>query len=233
MSKTQVMADSRDMLVIHQMFRREFQAIPALVRDVSAGDHTRVAIVADHVEWMATFLHTHHEGEDMLVWPRLVERCPAEVEPVIFTMESQHHGLSLALDGLTAQAVAWRKTCAVAERDALATTATDLLVQIAEHLDLEESRVLSLIDTYLTEKEWKQVGGSGLKKMSFAQLQVAFGTILHDSTPEQITIMRDVIPRPAWVIFSLLGPRAYRKHARRLQSSPASPRAFTAQSSTR
>ena len=31
MSKPPVMADSRDMIVIHQMFRREFQAIPALV----------------------------------------------------------------------------------------------------------------------------------------------------------------------------------------------------------
>jgi hemerythrin-like domain-containing protein len=216
MSKTQVMADSRDMIVIHDMFRREFAAIPDLVSEVAAGDRAQVAIVADHVEWMVTFLHTHHEGEDMLVWPRLIERCPTETEPLIFTMESQHHALAQGLDHLATNAEDWRKTGAIQERDALASAATDLLVLIAEHLDLEERKVLSLIDTYLTEKEWKQVGGAGLKKMSFSQLKVAFGTILHGATPAQVTIMRDTIPRPAWIIFSLLGPRAYAKHTERL-----------------
>jgi hemerythrin-like domain-containing protein len=221
MSKTQVMADSRDMIVIHQMFRREFKALPAFVSNVAAGDSAQVAIVADHVEWMVTFLHTHHEGEDMLVWPRLVERCPTEVEPLIFTMEAQHHGLALALDSLAVRADQWRTTSAAPERDALAGAATDLLVRIAEHLDLEERKVLSLIDTYLTEKEWKQVGGSGLKKMSFSQLQIAFGAILRDATPAQVAIMRDTIPRLAWLAFSLLGPRAYAKHNRRLSNVPA------------
>jgi hemerythrin-like domain-containing protein len=222
MPKTQPMADSRDMLVVHDMFRREFAAIPGLVSGVDEGDDVQVAVVADHVEWMVMFLHTHHEGEDMLVWPRLVERCPAEAEPLIFTMESQHHGLALALDSLAAQAVEWRRTSAMQEREALAGAATELLMRIAEHLDLEELKVLSLIDTYLTEKEWKEVGGSGLKSMSFGQLQVAFGAILHDATREQVKIMRDVIPRPAWIVFSLLGPRAYARHTRRLTSAHGS-----------
>ena len=224
MSKTETMADSRDMVVIHKMFRREFSAIPGLIDDVRPGDTAQVAIVADHVEWMVTFLHTHHEGEDMLVWPRLIERCPTETEPLIFTMESQHHALAMGLDDLAAKAVEWRATSAARERDALAGAATHLIPLITEHLDLEESKVLSLIDMYLTEKEWKQVGGSGLKKMSFGQLQVAFGTILHDALPADVAIMRDTIPRPAWLMFSLLGPQPYAKHARRLRSPhPSSP----------
>src|ERR1700712_3706310 len=145
MTKTEPMADSRDMVVIHDMFRREFQPIPALVSSVPDGDSARVAIIADHVEWMVAFLHSHHEGEDMLVWPRLVERCPTETEPLIFTMESQHHGLAVALDDLAAKAAAWRTTSAAHERDELAEAATVLLDRIAEHLDLEELEVLSLI----------------------------------------------------------------------------------------
>jgi hemerythrin-like domain-containing protein len=218
--KTPTMADSRDMVVIHDMFRREFRAIPALVSDVGGGDRARVAIVADHVEWMVTFLHSHHEGEDLLVWPRLVERCPTETEPLIFTMEAQHHALAEALDVLAGKAADWRRTSAVRERDALAGAARDLLVQIAEHLDLEERKVLSLIDRYLSEKEWKQVGGSGLKKMSFGQLTVAFGMILDHARPEQVRIMRDTIPRGPWVIFSFLGPRAYVRYAARLRTAP-------------
>jgi hypothetical protein len=201
---------------------KQFAAIPGLVSDVPAGDRDRVMIVADHVAWMVQFLHAHHEGEDMMVWPRLVERCPTEVEPLIFTMESQHHALALALDDLAARASDWRRTAAVADRDALAKAATELLVRIAEHLDLEELKVLSLIDRYLTDKEWKQVGGSGLKKMSFGQLKVAFGMILDGASPEYVQTMRDTIPRVPWLMFSVLGPRAYSKYAERLHLNTAS-----------
>jgi hemerythrin-like domain-containing protein len=218
MSTTDLMADSRDMIVVHKMFRKQFAAIPELVREVPDGDAHQVAIVADHVVWMVEFLHAHHEGEDMMVWPRLVERCPTEVEPLIFTMEAQHHGLALALDDLAAKATAWRASAATHERDELTDAARVLLVRIAEHLDLEELEVLSLIDRYLTEKEWKQVGGSGLKKMSFGQLKVAFGMILDGATPDDVKTMRDTIPSAPWALFSILGPRSYSKYAARLHS---------------
>jgi hypothetical protein len=115
----------------------------------------------------------------------------------------------------------------VQERDAVADAATELLGQIAEHLDLEEREVLVLIDKYLTEKEWAQVGGSGLKKMSFRQITVAFGMILHGAKPEQVQIMRNTLPLVPWTIFSFIGPRAYVTYARRLHSAPvfASPTA--------
>jgi hemerythrin-like domain-containing protein len=218
-SKSQPMADSRDMIVIHNMFRREFKAIPSLVSGVPEGDAAKVAIVADHVTWMVAFLHGHHEGEDEMVWPRLLERVPGETDPLIFTMEAQHEGLAKALDDLAARAAEWSTTCTAPDRDAVAVAATDLLPRIAEHLDLEERKVLSLIDRYLTQKEWAQVGGSGLKKFSFSKLKVAFGMILFEATPEQVQTMRDTIPRVPWIIFSLLGPRAYLKYAARLRSA--------------
>jgi hemerythrin-like domain-containing protein len=224
-TQTQPMADSRDMFVVHDMFRRQFKAIPSLVSEIPGGDAAQVAIVADHVTWMVTFLHAHHEGEDQFVWPKLLERIPEKIDPLIMTMEAQHAGLATALDDLKAKAAEWSKTCAVQERDALAGAATALLVRIAEHLDLEEQEVLPLIDNYLTEKEWQKVGGSGLKKMSFSQLKVAFGMILDDAGPEQVKIMRDTIPLAPWTLFSLTGPRAYAKYAQRLHSAdvPALP----------
>jgi hemerythrin-like domain-containing protein len=221
------MADSRDMFVVHDMFRRQFDAIPGLVNEVPDGNAAQVAIVAGHVEWMVTFLHAHHEGEDENVWPRLLERLPGQTDPLIYTMEAQHEGLATGLDELAVKAAHWRMTAAAPERDALAGAATDLLLRIDEHLGMEEREVLPLIDKYLTEKEWKQVGGSGLKKMSFGQLKVAFGMILDGATPAQVTIMRDTIPRAPWMIFSLLGPPAYVKYAARLHTAhvPALPAA--------
>jgi hemerythrin-like domain-containing protein len=213
---TDPMADSRDMYVIHQMFRREFDAIPGLVSNVPDGDRAQAAMVADHVMWMVTFLHTHHEGEDLLVWPKLLERGPLEIDPLIETMKAQHAGLAHSLEGLRVKAVDWRETAATLQRDALSSAATALLSQIAEHLDMEERQVLPLVDTFLTEKEWKEVGGHGLKAMSFGQLKVAFGMILDEATPEQVQIMRNTIPRLPWMLFSFVGPRAYVKYAARL-----------------
>jgi hemerythrin-like domain-containing protein len=214
--KTQPLADSRDMFVVHDMFRRQFKAIAGLVSEVPEGDTAQVAIVAGHVTWMVTFLHAHHEGEDLFVWPKLLERIPEKIDPLILTMEAQHAGLAKALDDLAVKAASWRNTSAIQERDALAGAASELLVLIAEHLGMEEREVLPLIDSYLTEKEWKKVGGSGLKKMSFGQLKVAFGMILDDAGPEQVKIMRDTLPLPAWTFFPLTGPRAYVKYAERL-----------------
>jgi hypothetical protein len=41
--------------------------------------------------------------------------------------------------------------------------------------------------------------------------------ILDPATPDQVRIMRNVIPRVPWLLFSFLGPRAYVKYAARLQ----------------
>ncbi len=71
-----------------------------------------MAIVTDHVKWMVTFLHTHHQGEDLLVCPKLLERGPAEIDPQVHTMEAQHAGLAKALDALSVKETNWRETSA-------------------------------------------------------------------------------------------------------------------------
>ena len=75
-------ADTRDMYVVHTMFRREFGLMAALVRGVTAGDTERAQIVAEHIELMNGVLHHHHAGEDKHLWPRLLGRGSEEVAPV-------------------------------------------------------------------------------------------------------------------------------------------------------
>src|SRR5579875_3532551 len=82
--------DGREMLVVHDAFRREFGALPDLVRGVASGDLDRAAVVAGHINLMAGLLHHHHQGEDDAFWPLLAERCPQEVAPLVQFMEIQH-----------------------------------------------------------------------------------------------------------------------------------------------
>lgn len=223
------MADSRDMVVVHNMFRREFSAIPTLVGNVALADAAKAATVADHITWMVTFLHAHHEGEDLLVWPKLLDRAPGETDPLIHLMEEQHLALASALDDLNAKAAAWRLIADAAGRDALTLAATTLLVQIDQHLSLEEREVLPIIDQYLTAKEWNEVGGSGLKKMRFGQIKVAFGMILNGAPLAQVQAMKDTLPRVPWTVFSLVGPRAYAKYAESLRRASVYPQPVATQ----
>jgi hypothetical protein len=52
-------ADARDMAAAHRMFRREFGAMPDLIRAVADGDRERAALVADHIALVSSVLEHH------------------------------------------------------------------------------------------------------------------------------------------------------------------------------
>lgn len=106
-SAIQAGADSRDMIGAHVSYRREFGAVPQIVSAVAADDTARAAVVAAHIQLIVNQLHAHHTSEDDGVWPKLHERCPAELEPLVVTMEEQHLSLDRHLRELETSAQRW------------------------------------------------------------------------------------------------------------------------------
>jgi hypothetical protein len=54
MTDTGSHADTRDMYMVHTTFRREFGALPSLVRNVQAGDIQRPQTIGDHIDiWVS------------------------------------------------------------------------------------------------------------------------------------------------------------------------------------
>ncbi|MFI7080400.1 MULTISPECIES: hemerythrin domain-containing protein [unclassified Micromonospora] len=210
------MADSRDMYVVHSLFRREFPAAAALVRTVPADDAPAAARVADHVLLLTGALHTHHSGEDEHVWPKLRQRGPDEIAPLVETMESQHESLHAALADVEDRATVWRRTASVADREALAAAVEALIAPMSAHLDAEETHVLPLIDKYLTDEEWAEAGKHGMASAQKSQLPMIFGMLLHDARPEHTESLKAVVPAPVWFVLSRLGPVAYGRYVRRL-----------------
>jgi len=210
------MADSRDMYVIHSAFRREFPAAAALVRAVPADDKATAARVAAHVLLLTGVLNLHHTGEDELVWPKLLQRGPAEIAPLVETMERQHEGLHRALAEVEERAAIWSRTAAPADRQELAAALDAMIPPMLEHLGSEEAHLLSLIDKYLTEKEWGQVGAAAMASTPKNRLPMLFGMVLRDARPEHVEGLKAVTPAPAWFVLSRLGPPAYARYARRL-----------------
>jgi hemerythrin-like domain-containing protein len=136
------MADVRDMYMAHAAFRREFRLLPQLIRSVAWGDTARAEVVGAHAELVCRVLHTHHEGEDLLLWPTLLHRGGEEAAAIVPTMEKQHQ----AIDQAHAEAVgllpAWRST---GHRGQELADAFELLLDLLlEHMATEEEQVLPL-----------------------------------------------------------------------------------------
>ncbi|KIH99590.1 hypothetical protein LP52_06900 [Streptomonospora alba] len=213
------MADSRDMIGAHDAMRREFGAMPALIAGVPAGDADGTDVVARHVLMMVDFLHAHHTSEDDHVWPRLRERCPDDVEPLIETMDRQHAFIDGELEALAAGGRRWRASADATDRDAVAAVAERLLPALYEHLELEEERILPLIDRYLTEREWKAAVEASFGKVTFARRLLMLGMALNEASEEQAQLLRAAVPAVVWHVGRPIGSRLYRTHRRRLASA--------------
>lgn len=213
------MADSRDMIGAHDAMRREFGALHALIAGVSAGDEDGTAVVAGHVLMMVDFLHAHHTSEDDHVWPRLRERCPDDVEPLIETMDRQHAFIDGELKAFAAGARRWRASAGTTDRDAVAVVAERLLPALYEHLALEEEQILPLIDRHLTEREWKATVEASFGKVTFAQRLLMMGMALHGASEEQARLLRAAVPAIVWHAGRPVGTRLYRTRRERLAAA--------------
>src|SRR5690242_16881748 len=54
-----------------------------------AGDTARAAVLAGPADLLLDGLHLHHTGEDLLLWPKLLDRCPPDAA-LVRRMEEQH-----------------------------------------------------------------------------------------------------------------------------------------------
>lgn len=219
MESNRKMADSRDMYPAHAVFRREFAAVPALARAAADGDRRRARQLANHVEYLIGFLHGHHQAEDDIVWPKILERGAAEVAPLVETMEAQHDGLDKALKDLHIKAASWGESASRADSDSVAAAVETLLPHLREHLDTEEATLLSLIDKYIYEDEWKQVGGSSMTSLPKSMLGVSFGMALYEADAEMVGVIKYSLPAVPWAIFSRIGPPSFRRYARKIHGT--------------
>src|SRR6478609_1659559 len=125
--------DTSDMLHIHALFRRAFTDLPGLVRRVPDGDRDRMRYVAGHTREVAAALHTHHEGEDQLLWDALEQRAPACALHVGL-MRSQHAATANLLERLDELLTAWEDDAGVDERDAVAAHLDEVRDTLLAHL---------------------------------------------------------------------------------------------------
>ena len=193
--------DTSDMIRLHRVFRETLGMAPALIGSVDPGDKGRVTTVATFYANVLAFLHVHHEGEDELVWPKLLERCP-EYAATVQLAADQHLGILGALDTAEMRLAEWQQDPSAEKGAALAVALVTLSAGLTEHLDNEERTILPLAEEYITVEEWGQLPEHGMKNFRGDKLWLIMGLIREQMTEEQLANMDTHMPPPVrqfWV----------------------------------
>lgn len=212
------LTDVHDMVVVHRAFRRELALAPRLVREVAPGDVARAAVIAKHIRLALTGLHLHHTGEDLLLWPKLLDRAAPSAD-LIHRMEEQHHRVEDVVDRLPDALDRWEAEARQATGAELAATIDELREALVEHLDDEELHILPLAARHLTPTEWAALGQHGTSEMDKADLPILFGMVLEDATPQERVMMLGSLPIPVQLLLRTVGAWQYRRYVRRVRGA--------------
>jgi Hemerythrin HHE cation binding domain len=211
--------DTREMIVVHTAFRREFRLAPGLVRATNVGDPSRAAIVAAHLELMTGFLHLHHIAEDRLLWPALLDRASDQLATGVTLAQTQHKQIHDLIASAEALGLRWKRRAAAAERDELANVLDQLYVLLEEHLDAEEQHILPLAACWLSPAEWHQLGEEATSELPRKKLALIFGMLMYQGNPEVISSILTHAPLLPRLLMPMLGPQTYARYARRVHGT--------------
>ena len=212
-------ADVRPMIVLHNALRREFRLLPALVRGVPDADAARARIVAEHIDFLTTILHAHHHGEDVVLWPILLDRGPAEITPIVHVMEGHHERIDqLTLQIATALA-GWRASAGSAAGGSLAESLDQLIVVLEEHLGMEEEHILPVAAKHVTTVEWDQIGEAAGIEVDPALHPVGLGMLMYEGDPEVVELDMARMPPEVRELMKKTAPQAYEAHSLRVHGT--------------
>lgn len=205
--------DTNDMVVVHRVFRREFQLLPELVGQVAEGNTARSAVLAEHLTDLVAALH-HHLNEDELLWPPLLQRATLHAE-LVHRMESQHAALSAVLDRIEQVLPAWAATAGKSDGAELAAAMRDVSSLLELHLGEEEEEVLPLAREHLSVDEWLEIGKRGASSIENKRKRLLFlGMILEDASEQERQSFLAKLPAPVRALWKLVGRRSYDGYVR-------------------
>jgi hemerythrin-like domain-containing protein len=209
--------DVRDMAIVHRTFRNVYEESARLVRAAPTPSPERVTFLADHIDFALAPLHHHHEDEDELLYPRLIERVP-EQAPMTEHVEHEHLLIKTALDAASAACAAWRGRPSAETGEALAVALDHFNTAVQPHLDDEEQKVVPLAAVTFTQQEWDEMGERGAAWIPRNKRGIAFGMILEPLSQADRAFMMRSLPAPVRLLYPILIDRPWKKYAATLRT---------------
>ncbi|MFF0494466.1 hemerythrin domain-containing protein [Nocardia sp. NPDC004068] len=213
-----VRPDTYDMVVVHNAFRRHCTALPGLVAAVAPGDVARARRLVTFFDELGTGLHSHHTGEDELMWPILLDRAPTDAG-LVLRMEEQHERIAELTDRARREAAEFATAANVSVRERLAATLRALAEALDEHMAEEERHILPLVEDVMTVPEWQALGERGREHLPKDRQLVFLGFILQGVPAADRRKFLAEMPLPARLAWRLLGRRAFAKEYREIYLS--------------
>jgi hypothetical protein len=220
----ETMFDGRELYMLHDMFRREFALMPGLVRGADEGDRERAEIVGGHIAGLNTDLRLHRAGQDMFVWPLLLDRCADDVIPVVQVMEGQNDEVERLSQELDAALETWRRDPTAESGKALARVLDHLVPALQEHLGTEEAHLVPLMERNIPASEWSEIVRKGVAEADAARMPLGFGMLMYEGDPEVVEIALAHLPPEIRSAVREQGPRVYAAHAELIHGTATPPR---------
>jgi hemerythrin-like domain-containing protein len=189
------LADTSDMANLHEVFREALDAGPRFVATVAPGDAARAEVVGSYYDNVLRLLHGHHEGEDELMTPKLIERLPEHAE-VIQRIGDQHHAVLGAVSDAESGIAAWRADPSAINRDSAVAALAALEAVLTPHLDEEEAVLVPLAATCMNVAEWGALPEHGMKTFTGDKMWLILGLVQEQMTPAKIAEVQAHMPPP-------------------------------------
>lgn len=192
---------------VHHGLRRDIGRFQASFAEPAPPSPRHRAALADHIDWLAGFLHEHHTGEDTAVWPRVRAKAP-ELGPLVDRLESEHQAMAEALTSLVTSAAVWRSDGSPEARANTAQAMDTFAVVCVGHLDFEETEGMPQVAAVLNEEDWTEISKVMRGRASMSESGYRLMWMLDDLDAPHTAVVNGLIPRPVmWVLRKGFGGR--------------------------
>lgn len=204
-------ADTRSMGIVHSALRRDLERTRLVLTGQPHPQGQRRRALATHLVWMMRFLHAHHTGEDIGLWPLVRSRNPG-AGPLLDQMDADHHRIAPAITDLEEAARAYREDGSARERLLAALARLDDV--LLPHLRREELDMMPVVAATLTDAEYKAVEHRYfVKPKGLSELGTEAHWVLDGLPPDGRDVMLRVVPAvPRFVLLHGFA-RSYRRKA--------------------
>lgn len=208
--------DTRMMGIVHSALRRDLVRTRMVLEDhddrTPLPELRRIGL-ADHVLWMMHFLHVHHEGEDVGLYPMVLRNDPGARE-LVADMDADHQRIDPAIAVLEEAARAYRAG-APASYDGLLAALAALDDVLQPHLEREELVMMPVVSDCVTQREWDDWNQEvNVKPKPMMYLAEEGHWVLDNLDDESRALVVALVPPvPRFVLVRLLGGRYRRKRA--------------------
>ena len=204
-------ADTRMMGIVHRALRRDLTRATAALGSAPPPEDRQRRAIAAHLVWVLEFLHAHHESEDRGLYPLVRERR-SDAAALLDAMDADHRAVAVHIRAVETAATAYGTSDDAAVRQELLDAIGALEAVLLPHLEREETEVMPIVSTAVTEAEWKAIEQAhNLDGKGLPQLAKEGHWLIDDVPPEDRATVLGLVPAVPRFVMVHGFARSYRR----------------------